>query len=106
MVAKKSKSKRQTLQLKYKIVKRTKDHKKKLKKGAISKTRKKINESGIPSLWPYKEELLQDIQAAKDKSERLREEQKEKRGREMVGFCCSNNESLWNIPVLFSVINI
>ena len=41
MVPKKRASKRQTLQGKYRIVKRTKEHKKRLKKGAIVNFKKK-----------------------------------------------------------------
>ena len=85
MVAKKSKSKRQTLNIKYKIVKRVKQHDKRVKKGVLRKTRqKKINEQGIPSAWPYKEELLQEIQAAKDKMEMVKEQQRDKRAVEIV----------------------
>jgi nuclear GTP-binding protein len=58
MVAKKRKSKRQTLQQKYKIVKRTKEHKKRLKKGRLVGEKKKKNEDHIPNAWPYKEEVL------------------------------------------------
>ena len=85
MVAKKRKSKRQTLQQKYKIVKRTQEHHKRVKKGAIvSKGKKKIVDNHIPNAWPYKEDLLRDIQAAKDKMEDLRLRQKEKRAEEVV----------------------
>lgn len=83
MVAKKRKSKRQTLQIKYKIQKRTKQHEKKIKKGMIKKKRMIKADTGIPSAWPYKEELLQEIQAAKDKMERIKEEQKNKRAVEL-----------------------
>ena len=64
MVPKKRSSKRQTLQNKYKIVKRAKDHKKKLKQGKLKKTfsgKKKRIEDSIPNAWPYKDELLKDI---------------------------------------------
>ena len=59
MVAKKRKSKRQTLQQKYRIVKRTKEHKKRLKKGALLNThsKKKNDDNHIPNAWPYKEEV-------------------------------------------------
>ena len=80
MVAKKRKSKRQTLQQKYKIIKRTKEHKKRIKKGIITNTRKsKTVDGGIPSSWPYKEELLKEVQRAKEKMEEVKQRQKEKR---------------------------
>ncbi len=80
MVAKKRKSKRQTLQQKYKIIKRTKEHKKRIKKGVIVNARKaKVVDGGIPSQWPYKEELLKEVQRAKDKMEEAKIRQKEKR---------------------------
>ena len=67
MVAKKRKSKRQTLQVKYKIQKRTKQHHKRLKKGAVlhSGAKRKKPELSIPNSWPYKEDLLKEIQSAK-----------------------------------------
>lgn len=85
MVAKKSKSKRQTLQTKYKIIKRVKQHEKRLKKGTIAnKYKKKSDDNRIPSQWPYKEQLLNEIQAAKDRAEVAKEEQKAKRQAEIV----------------------
>ena len=73
MVAKKRKSKRQTLQQKYKIIKRTKEHHRKIHKGKITATanerqRKKAlakAENRIPNAWPYKEDLLKEIESAK-----------------------------------------
>lgn len=67
MVAKKRKSKRQTLQVKYKIERRTKQHRRRLKKGEVqhSGARKKKAELSIPNNWPYKEDLLKEIQTAK-----------------------------------------
>lgn len=89
MVAKKRKSKRQTLQQKYKIVKRVKDHKKKLKKGNLTNgnivTKKgKRTENRIPNAWPYKEDLLKEIQAAKEKMEEVKLRAKEKRAEEIA----------------------
>eukprot|EP01041_Mallomonas_annulata_P012393 gene12393-26071_t len=86
MVAKKRSSKRQTLQQKYKIIKRTKQHHKKLKKGAIAvkgNKKSKINENRIPNEWPYKEQLLKEVQAAKDKMEEVKLRSKEKRQEEV-----------------------
>jgi nuclear GTP-binding protein len=92
MVAKKRKSKRQTLQQKYKIIKRTKEHHRKIKKGKITGTaneRQRKNalkkaENRIPNAWPYKEDLLKEIETAKEKMEELKQRQKESRKQEMV----------------------
>ena len=80
MVAKKRASKRQTLHQKYKVKKRVKDHHAKLKKGhVIGHRKKKTADNRIPSSWPYKGELLNEIQRAKEKLERKKAEAKEKR---------------------------
>jgi nuclear GTP-binding protein len=80
MVAKKRASKRQTMHQKYKIKKRVKDHHSKLKKGTIVGHRKgKTADNRIPSAWPYKAELLGEIQRAKDKLEQTKADAKEKR---------------------------
>lgn len=86
MVAKKRKSKRQTLQTKYKIVKRVKEHNKRLKKGSltIGSKSKKSADNHIPNAWPYKEDLLNEIHNAKAKMEELRLRSKEKRKEEIV----------------------
>ncbi len=85
MVPKKSKSKRQTLQAKYRIVKRTREHKKRLKKGLIVNFKKKSKpDNRIPNDWPYKEDLLKEIQNAKDRMEEVKIRQKEKRREEIV----------------------
>lgn len=84
MVAKKRKSKRQTLQQKYKIQKRTKEHKKRIKKGAIEGARKKKIEGGIPNAWPFKEDLLKEISVAKQKIEDMKQRTKEKRQEEFA----------------------
>ena len=60
MVAKKRKSKRQTLQQKFKIIKRTKEHHKRLKKGRLPNSqsgKKSKSDNSIPNAWPYKEEV-------------------------------------------------
>lgn len=80
MVAKKRASKRQTMHQKYKIKKRVKDHHAKLKKGTVVGHRKgKAVDNRIPSAWPYKAELLNEIQRAKDKLEQTKADAKEKR---------------------------
>lgn len=80
MVAKKRASKRQTMHQKYKIKKRVKDHHAKLKKGTIVGHRKgKTADNRIPNAWPFKAELLNEIQRAKDKVEQTKSDAKEKR---------------------------
>lgn len=87
MVAKKRASKRQTLQTKYKIVKRTQQHHRRLKKGAtLQSGRKKSEAMSIPNSWPYKEDLLKEVRAAKERMEELRVRQKEKRQEEVVSY--------------------
>ena len=77
MVAKKRKSKRQTLQNKYKISKRTKEHKRKIQKGKLKVAnygqRAKAKDH-IPNNWPYKEDLLKEIQVAKEKMEEMKQQ--------------------------------
>jgi nuclear GTP-binding protein len=85
MVAKKRKSKRQTLQVKYKIQKRSKEHRKRVKKGVIVNNGKKQKvDNHIPSAWPYKEELLREIQTAKDAMEAEAARQKDLKAEEQV----------------------
>jgi nuclear GTP-binding protein len=85
MVAKKRKSKRQTLQQKYKIIKRVKQHHKKLQKGVnLSTGKKKKDENHIPNEWPHKVQLMEEIQAAKDRMEAAKQLQKEKRAETIV----------------------
>jgi len=86
MVAKKRASKRSTLQQKYKIQKRTKEHHKRLSKGSKkgdSRFKKKPQDS-IPNAWPYKEDLLKQIKAAQEKMEEMKLRQKEKRKEEIA----------------------
>ncbi len=95
MVPKKRSSKRQTLQNKYKIVKRAKDHKKKLKQGKLKKTfsgKKKRIEDSIPNAWPYKDELLKDIAAAKEKMQEMKERKKELRAKEQAELASSGRK--------------
>lgn len=85
MVAKKTKSKRQTLAKKYKIIKRVKEHHKRLKKGInLSSGKKAKDENRIPNEWPHKAQLLNEIQVAKEKLEESKQKQKEKRAETIV----------------------
>ena len=62
----KSKSKRTTLKQKYKLIKKVKEHHKKKRREESRKKRlgvkaKERKDPGIPAQWPYKEELLKEI---------------------------------------------
>ena len=76
MVAKKRKSKRTTLQNKYKIQKRTKEHHKRVAKGVVEgnggRGKKKSAKDSIPNAWPHKEDLLLQIKAAQEKMEAMK----------------------------------
>lgn len=82
MVAKKRKSKRQTLLTKFKIIKRTKEHHDRVAKGKKIRAPGKKNKDHIPNAWPYKADLLREIQNAKDKMEETKIRQREKRREE------------------------
>ena len=65
--SKKSKSKRTTLRHKYKVIKKVKQHLKKKAKEekkakASGRKPKAQKDPGIPSQWPFKEELLKDLE--------------------------------------------
>ena len=72
--SKKSKSRRETLKHKYKVIKKVKEHKKKLRKEARKNpsANKGPKDPGIPNAWPFKDELLRGLQASKDRA-RLRQ---------------------------------
>ncbi|KDD77192.1 hypothetical protein H632_c1p3 [Helicosporidium sp. ATCC 50920] len=65
--SKKSKSKRVTLRKKYKILKKVREHHRKARKD-VKKLGNKIKprkDPGIPSAWPFKEQVLQDVASQK-----------------------------------------
>lgn len=72
MVPKKIKSKRVRTAHKHRILSRIKDHHRKERRaakknpGKINKTKK---DPGIPNEWPFKEELLNEIEAQKNEIE-------------------------------------
>ena len=78
----KSKSKRTTLKQKYKVIRKVKEHHKKkrkeenrLKRLGIKK--KGPKDPGIPQAWPYKEDLIKEIEYEHEKIESAKEEQAE-----------------------------
>lgn len=86
MVKKKGKSKRTTLKDKYKIQrrvaethrKRKKQAKRDLKNGIVRPNQQK-RDPGIPNSWPFKQDLLKDIQRARERQQEQQQAQKEKR---------------------------
>jgi nuclear GTP-binding protein len=83
-----SKSKRTTLKQKYKLIKKVKEHHKKKRREENRKKRlgikpKAPKDPGIPAQWPYKEELMKEIDFEVEKKrvveEAKAEEKKERR---------------------------
>ena len=85
MVKKKGKSKRTTMQDKYKIQKRTKETHRKQKKqakrdaaaGKVTQRQKK--DPGIPNSWPFKADLLKEIQRTRERQAERQRAAKEQR---------------------------
>ncbi|KAI9018133.1 GNL3L/Grn1 putative GTPase-domain-containing protein [Phycomyces nitens] len=84
MVAKKPQSKRIKAAHRYKIIKRVKDHHRKEKKLAKKnpKSNRTKKDPGIPNSWPFKEELLNEIEQAKQEAEAEKQKIKEARQEE------------------------
>lgn len=82
--SKKSKSKRSTLRHKYKVIKKVKEHLKKKTKEEKKKRKAGIKpkgpkDPGIPAQWPFKEQLLKDLEWQKQRilaQEKVKKEQK------------------------------
>jgi nuclear GTP-binding protein len=75
----KSRSKRVTLHQKYKVLKKIKEHHRKKakelkKKGGRVKPPK---DPGIPAAWPFKEQLLQEIEFERQKAELAKQARKD-----------------------------
>jgi nuclear GTP-binding protein len=90
MVKKKGKSKRTSLQDKYKIEKRTRETARKRKKqgnrdaaAGIVKHDKTKKDPGIPNSWPFKQDLLKEIQRTRERSQQIEAQTKEKRKEEL-----------------------
>ena len=86
MVKKKGRSKRTTLKDKYKIQrrvaethrKRKKQAKRDLKNGVVRPNQQK-RDPGIPNSWPFKQDLLKDIQRARERQQQQQQALKDKR---------------------------
>ena len=90
MVKKKGKSKRTTFKDKYKIQRRVAETQRKRKKQAkrdakngIVRPNQQKRDPGIPNSWPFKQDLLKDIQRARERQQKLQEDKKEKRKSEL-----------------------
>jgi nuclear GTP-binding protein len=84
MVKKKGKSKRTTLKDKYKIQKRTvqthrKNRKQAKKDAASGVVQHKKKDPGIPNSWPFKADLLKEIQRTRERQQALQQTKKEQR---------------------------
>ncbi|KAL0481881.1 nuclear GTP-binding protein [Acrasis kona] len=85
MVSKPTKSKRKTLNQKYKVFRKVRDHKKKLRKAGKGNTLHKPRlkkDPGIPNLWPFKQEILEKIAENREKQKEEAENKKVKKGEE------------------------
>lgn len=86
MVKKKGKSKRTTLKDKYRIERRVSETHRKQKKqtkrdsasGVVHHNKKK-RDPGIPNSWPFKQDLLKEIQRTREKQQQNQEEAKNRR---------------------------
>ncbi|KAJ2959330.1 hypothetical protein NQZ79_g5249 [Umbelopsis isabellina] len=65
----------------YKNEKRAKEHRRKLKKEAKKNPKhgRSKKDPGIPNNWPFKEQLLNEIEERKQKMEQEKEEQKQQK---------------------------
>lgn len=90
--SKKSKSKRMTLKQKYKIIKKVKEHHKKKKKELKKKglTEPKRKDPGLPSQWPFKEELIKEFawKRAQILADEKRKKEERKARRQVGGQGC------------------
>lgn len=74
----KSKSKRQTLRQKHKVIRKVKEHHRKKTKEAKKHGNKpkKVKDPGIPAQWPFKQELIKEMEWQKQRI--LHQEQQKK----------------------------
>jgi nuclear GTP-binding protein len=90
MVKKKGKSKRITLKDKYKIQRRVLETNRKRKKqtkrdakNGVTKVDQTKKDPGIPNSWPFKQDLLKDIQRSRERQQQVKQESKETRKGEL-----------------------
>ncbi|KXZ51328.1 hypothetical protein GPECTOR_13g815 [Gonium pectorale] len=85
--SKKSKSKRMTLKQKYKIIRKVREHHRKIRKeerkaAKSGKKKKVVKDPGLPSQWPYKEELVKEFAFLRAKA--LADEKRKKEERKLA----------------------
>jgi nuclear GTP-binding protein len=89
MVKRKGKSKRVTLKDKYKMQRNTietnRKRKKQVKRDAANGIVKhdKTKDPGIPNSWPFKQDLLKDIQRSRERQQQIQNETKEQKKTEL-----------------------
>ena len=102
--SKKSKSKRTTLRQKYKVIKKVKEHHKKkakeAKKAGLSGRKKVQKDPGIPSQYPFKEQLLKEIEFAKARTQAEALQKKEQRKLNKVVISQLHAQTRWHGPPL------
>ena len=79
--SKKSKSKRQSLKQKYKVLRKVKEHHRKKRKEAnrLGTKPKEPKDPGIPNAWPFKEELIEQLKAQKEREDVKQRQLREQR---------------------------
>ena len=75
----KSRSKRTTLHQKYKVLKKVKEHHRKKAKELRKKGGrvKPVKDPGIPNAWPFKEQLVKELEFEKERAEQALAAKKE-----------------------------
>lgn len=83
----KSKSKRQTLRQKHKVIRKVKEHHKKQAKDAkkLGRKPKKTKDPGIPAQWPFKQELVKELEWQKERILAAEQQKKEAKKAAKVG---------------------
>ena len=95
--SKKSKSKRQTLKQKYKVLKKVKEHHRKKRKAdrKAGIKPKDAKDPGIPNAWPFKEELIAGLTAQKERADAKDKMLREQR---WAARQVSRHAGLWRLP--------
>lgn len=76
------KSKRQTLRHKYKVEKKVREHRRKVRKAIKGKVagparKNKRKDPGIPNLWPFKQELMEELERKRQEAKLAKEARRE-----------------------------
>merc|ERR1712137_1396224 len=80
MKVQKKTSKRQPLRKKYKVERKVREHNRKARKDSrLNPKSGKKKDPGIPNLWPFKEQMLNRIQAQQEREEENKQQKREER---------------------------